>query len=232
LAENPLLPNRRLKELLELMRRSRKLDGGNGREAMLAATAIHLEEGDLLVGTASDKAATALAPKPKANPRVTWDSVLEPEDNVALPKLPRLTLAAAMAVGQRATGAGNIVLSFAAAGAKEEGFAEALTYAQKSLAPLLVSISDDTSGKTKKGTLSYSETLRLAKKLQVPLFPVDGEDAVAVYRVMQECTLRARNGEGPALLWCVMAQRAAGSMTRSQTPIARLEKYLAVRNIT
>jgi hypothetical protein len=231
LAENPLLPNRRLKEMLELMRRCRKLDGGHGREAMLAATVIHLEDGDVLVGAAGDKAAAALGPKQKTNPRVTWDAVLEPDSDVALPKASRMVLAAAMAQGLRASGGGGVVLTFTETGAKEDGLTEALTYAQKARVPLLLAVSDATDGKAKKGAVQYADMLRVAKKLQMPVFPVDGEDAVAVYRVMQECSLRARNGEGPAILWCVMSAKARGTIARTQMPIARLEKYLSVRGI-
>jgi len=231
LAENPLLPNRRLKEMLELMRRCRKLDGGNGREAMLAATAIHLEEGDVLLAQAGDKAAAALEPKQKKNPRVTWDAVVEPDENVALPKVSRLALAAAMAHGLRASGGGGVVLALTQTGAKEDGLADALAYAQKARVPLLLAVSDATDGRAKKGSVQFNEIERLADKLSLPIFPVDGEDAVAVYRVMQECALRARNGEGPAILWCVMYAKSTGTMTRSQMPVARLEKYLAVRGI-
>ncbi len=231
MAENPLLPNRRLKELLELMRRSRKLDAGKGREAMLAATLIHLQEGDVLVGAIGDEAATKLAPKEKKNPRVTWDAVLEPEKEVALPKVSRMVMAAATAQGLRAAGTGGVVLALAKAGVKEDGFVDAATYAQKARLPLLIAVDDAMDGRAKKSAMQYAEVLGLAKKLQLPLFPVDGEDAVAVYRVMQECTLRARNGEGPAILWCVMTAQAAGKMTRSQMPVARMEKYLKVRGI-
>jgi len=231
LAENPLLPNRRLKEMLELMRKSRKLDGGAGREALLAATVIHLEDGDILLGQTGDKAVSTLTPKQKKNPRVTWDAVLEPEGDVALPKAPRMALAAAMAQGLRAAGNGGVVLAMTQTGAKEEGFADALAYAQNARVPLLVAVSDATDGRAKKGAVQFGDAEKIAKKLQLPLFPVDGEDAVAVYRVMQECTLRARNGEGPAILWCVMAAKASGTMTQPQMPIARLEKYLAVRGI-
>ena len=74
---------------------------------------------------------------------------------------------------------------------------------------------------------------RLAKRVKLPVLTVDGEDAVAVYRVMQESVLRARLGGGPAVLWAVMTPAAeAAKMKRSSQPIARLEKYMAARKIT
>ena len=44
----------------------------------------------------------------------------------------------------------------------------------------------------------------------VPGMPVDAADAVALYRVMQECVLRARGGDGPSLVECVTWRIAGG----------------------
>jgi hypothetical protein len=235
LAENPLLPNRRLKELLELMRRCHALDRKTprhlAREALLAATAIHLESGDILSSISSDKTAASLAPAQNKNPRVTWSAIIEPEPNVALPKAPRLALCAAMANGLRSSGTGGIVLAMATAGAAEPALAETLAYAQHARVPLLIAVADATKGRARTNTLDFATVTKLAKKLQLPLFPVDGEDAVAVYRVMQECTLRARNGEGPAILWGVMTASSSNKLSRSVQPIARMEKYLSVRGL-
>jgi hypothetical protein len=236
LAENPLLPNRRLKELLELMQRCQALDRRApkrvAREALIAATAIHLESGDILCGTPADATAKAIAPAQNKNPRVTWSAIIEPEENVALPKAPRLALCAAMANGLRASGTGGVVLAFSEAGATELGLAETLAYAQHARVPFLLAVADVTNGGgTRANTINFAAVTKIATKLQFPIFPVDGEDAVAVYRVMQECALRARNGEGPAIIWGVLEATATGKLTRSTQPIARMEKYLSVRGL-
>jgi hypothetical protein len=60
LPENPLLPHRKLRELHALMLRCRELDRKNkialpgAREALLSATAIHLQAGDLLCAQPGD----------------------------------------------------------------------------------------------------------------------------------------------------------------------------------
>src|ERR1700761_9854841 len=64
LAENPLLPHRRLQELHALMLRCRDLDrkntrknrgtSGLAREGLLAAAAIQMEPGDMLCGETGD----------------------------------------------------------------------------------------------------------------------------------------------------------------------------------
>ena len=236
--ENPLLPNRRLKELLELMRRCHAIDRRNpkqlNREALLAATAIHLEAGDILSSDAADKAAPFFAPEQKPNALVTWKAVVEPEDNVALPRTSRLALCAAMAQGLRASGTGGVVLDVTTIPSTESGWADTLAYAQNARLPLLLAVADPTAGRVGRNpnTLSLPSISKIAKKLKLPVIPVDGEDAVAVYRVMQECLLRARLGEGPAVIWGILTPLAKGAkLSRSAQPIARMEKYLTVRGL-
>jgi hypothetical protein len=238
LPENPLLPNRRLKELLELMNRCHALDRRTpkqlNREALLAATAIHLEDGDILAADPADKAAPFFAPNQKPNSLVTWKAVVKPEDNVTLPKVSRLALTAAMAQGLRASGGGGVVLNLTTTSASEPGWADSLSYAQHARLPLLLAVADPTAGRAGRSpnALSLPAVTKAAKKLKLPVLPVDGEDAVAVYRVMQECLLRARLGEGPAVIWGILTPLAKGArLGRSAQPIARMESYLAVRGL-
>jgi len=237
LPENPLLPNRRLKEMLELMQRCHALDRRNPkrltREALLAATSIHLLPGDILSSDAADTTAKAIAPAAKDNALVTWSAVVEPEENFALPKVSRLALCAAMAQGLRSSGTGGIVLAFANTLSPEAGWADAFEYAQRARLPLLLAVADPTAGRAARNAsaLSLPTISKVAKKLKLPVLPVDGEDAVAVYRVMQECTLRARLGEGPAVIWGLLTPPASARLARSQQPIARMETYLTVRGL-
>lgn len=234
LPENPLLPNKRLKELLELMRRCHALDRRvlrqPVREALLAATAIHLIPGDILSSEKSDSTAAAIAPAQRDNPLVTWKAVVKPDEDVTLPKVSRLALCAAMAQGLRASGTGGIVLALTTLSA-EAGWADALAYAQQARVPLLVAVADPTAGRASRSpsALSLPSITKVARKLKLPVLPVDGEDAVAVYRVMQECTLRARLGEGPAVIWGILTP--SGKPSRSAQPIARMENYLSVRGL-
>jgi hypothetical protein len=236
LPENPLLPNARLKELLELMQRCRALDRGTKRpvrEALLAATVIHLEPGDLLISDAADTTAQTLAPAAKDNALAAGKEIILPEQNVALPKVPRLALAAAMAQGLRASGAGGIVLALAQPGPSAADWASALDYAQRARLPLLIACADPSFGTAPGGTtaLNLPAVAKAARKLSLPVLPVDGEDAVAVYRVMQECTLRARLGEGPAVIWGMLTPTANQPLSAAAQPIARMKKYLDVRGL-
>jgi TPP-dependent pyruvate/acetoin dehydrogenase alpha subunit len=262
LPENPLLPHRKLQELYTLMQRCRALDlkqaraqSGRrqkasrpiAREALLAATSIHLLPGDLLCAQPGDRTTEQLAPAPKA--AVATSSLL------AAPELSsRLLLCAAAARGLQATCADGLVLAFAdthSPAASSVGWAAALEWAQSAQLPLLLACIDSsstpaapssrrTAAKSAVSPLDLPSMNRLAHRLRLPVMPVDGEDAVAVYRVMQESALRARLGGGPAVLWALMnpslslkptpSSRASGPRPASQ-PIARLRSYLVARQI-
>lgn len=235
--ENPLLPHSKLRELhslmLHLRNRSRIHKGDrSAREALLAATSIHLLPGDMLSSTATDWAAEELAPACKKQGK---SGSLEPVPSMSS----RLSLCAAAARGLQAAGAEGLVLALTHAGSSEPGWKAALEWAHKSQLPLLMACSDATDGrrsvthKSREDLLDFATMSRFAKRLKLPVLTVDGEDAVAVYRVMQEAVLRARQGGGPAVLWAVMTplQASSNKLPRARLPVARLESYLAARDI-
>ena len=233
--ENPLLPHRRLKELHALMLRCHTLDrrkAGPAREALLAAAAIQLRPGDLFFGEGVDATAEALAPPPKPNAFSTGKSAAEPIAGIRLPKASRLTLYAATALGLRIAGSDGVVMALATAGSTEPGWAAALEYAHHARLPLLLVCADSTGGRARGGTsaLSWQGVSKLARKLHLPVLSVDGEDAVAVYRVAQESVLRARVGDGPAVIWGVLTPKGS-KLSRSMQPLARMETYLAARGL-
>lgn len=237
MSENPLLPHSKLRELHALMVRCRSLElkqasRGSAREALLAATLIHLLPGDLLSSTADDRVVERLAPEGKhqrpAGTLVGGDSLGA-----------RLAVCAAAARGLQAAGDDYALLAFARAGGAEPGWMAALEWAQESQLPLVLACSDATNGAvaaSRKGAepaIDFSSMSRFAKRHHLPVLTVDGEDAVAVYRVMQESFLRARQGGGPSVLWAVMTPgRHLATMPRSRQPIARLRSYLAARKIS
>jgi TPP-dependent pyruvate/acetoin dehydrogenase alpha subunit len=64
----------------------------------------------------------------------------------------------------------------------------------------------------------------------LPIIPVDSNDAVAVYRVAHEAIAHARRGSGPTLLDCV-SLRLAGERKRESDCIIRMEGYLKAKNL-
>lgn len=236
MSENPLLPHSKLRELHTLMVRTRDLQRKQAprtpaREALVAATLIQLLPGDLLSPTPGDAVVEKLAPQGKGSR--TAGSLL-----VASSPTARLTMCAAAARGLQAAGADGLLLAFAQAGTAEPGWMVALEWAQKSSLPLLLACSDATNGasprsrKLTEPVIDFTSMSRFAKRHKLPVLTVDGEDAVAVYRVMQESVLRARQGGGPSVIWAVMTPaRSIARMSASSQPIARLRGYLAARKI-
>jgi len=66
-------------------------------------------------------------------------------------------------------------------------------------------------------------------RLPLPGITVDGNDPVAVYRVAREAIFRARYGDGPALLDCVMDVPLDG--TKRRGAIRHLREYLRERRM-
>ena len=238
LSENPLLPHNKLRELHTLMVRCRALarkhrSRGPAREALLAATHIHLLPGDLLSASAKDAVATELAPEAK---KPSTSGLLMSDVKLA----GRLALCAAAARGMQAAGTEGMVLAFATAGHAETEWKTALEWSQNAQLPLILACTDATGGvrsrsaKSPDSVIDFDTFSRFAKRVKLPVLTVDGEDAVAVYRVMQECALRARMGGGPAVVWAVLTPNTAQTpkLKKSATPIVRLESYMCAREIT
>ena len=256
MTENPLLPDAQLRALLALTRRTTVLDavaarqraaGGvrkgsrasaplPAREALLAATVLQLEADDLLFPEPGDTLLGHLS-TPKNNISIAVAPFALPELGRATP---RLLLVAAMAATLRHAASDRLLLVYTRAGAAEPAWDDALTWAQEQRLPLVLVCADPSGSTTFRsgvrdtsGAFTWTAVRHRTNRLQLPVLTVDGEDAVAVYRSMQESVLRARAGAGPALLWAALpssrelrAGRAPGA-----TPVRRLEQYLRARRI-
>ena len=226
MADNPLLPQNRLRDLHSLMQRVRATDRRRSkpaREALLAAALIHLSEGDLVSARADDATLRAFAPGSKAG-----------EDAHDVPQSLRIPLCAGAARGMQTAGTDRIAVAFTDAGTSETGWADALRWAYRDRLPFLFIVADDGAQARRKGSsrnapsLLWPELTKLAHGIHLPHFPVDGEDAVAVYRVMQETSARARSGGGPSVIWAMLS---ADRLAPREQPLKRLEAYMATRGI-
>lgn len=224
MADNPLLPQDRLRELHALMQRIRETDRRKtkvAREALLAATLIHLSAGDLVTTTPQDSTLQLLAPSSSGGDHAHH-----------LPANLRMPLCAAAARGMQTAGTDRLAVAFAHAGSTEAGWEDALRWAHRDELPLLLIVADTTAKATRKAAVAnallWPNLTKLAGKLHLPHFPVDGEDAVAVYRVVQETSVRARAHGGPSVIWAMLStQRPAGR----RQPLCRLEEYMSARGI-
>jgi pyruvate dehydrogenase E1 component alpha subunit len=226
LADNPLLPQNRLRELHAMIAHARAMDrrrSGGAREALVAATMIHLSAGDLVSGRAGDRTVREIAPNGAAG-----------EEAHELPANLRLPLCAGAARGMQTAGTDRVAVCFAEAGTPEPGWGDALRWAHRDHLPLLVVVTDDGTRANRKRSarnspaLSWPELTKLARGMHLPHFPVDGEDAVAVYRVVQETAARARSGGGPSVIWAMLTGER---LTPRQQPLRRLEQYMTARGI-
>lgn len=206
------------------------------REALLAATLLQLCAGDTLVSSATDAAPFRLLERWEA----TTTSAALTTVRVGAGQNAFLAAAALAAACQRRK-SDCLVLLLVAAGTADSRWTEALTWAQTEQLPLVIACADPSvqdafkpDPSAAKELWSWTSVQKPAAKLKFPVLTVDGEDAVAVYRVMQESVLRARSGGGPALLWAALpaGQSSQLTQTSSETPLERLTRYLRVRGIS
>lgn len=130
----------------------------------------------------------------------------------AKPRASQLNQAVRAAMKNKKTKNGKIVVAFADG---EASFpAEALEAARTQKLPILFLC--------RKSVLSADVVLKAGK---IPLLPVDGNDAVAVYRVATESITHARRGNGPTLIECIFAPSEA------HDPISKMESYLTRKGL-
>jgi len=106
----------------------------------------------------------------------------------------RMLCAVGMAMALKAAG-GGVVLAYAAS--DELTVAEwkrLLTLANEDKLPLAIVVTP--------GDVDISAVVKKMGATSIPVIPVDAGDAVAIYRVTQETLVRARVGDGVAVIEC------------------------------
>jgi hypothetical protein len=227
LHENPLLPNAKLKELYALMQRARSLSRAPASaprfEAILAATLLRVQPGDFISPPPNAPAAALLAAE-RSTPN---------EPPTPLPAKYRLATVTGIAQGLKIANEKRFAVFYTdatpASARTEAGWQEALSYATQARLPLILIVADveTASRSSNPKAISWASISKLAKPLKLPVLTVDGADAVAVYRVMQETTHRARMGDGAAVIWCHLPAKHSSATD----PIRNMQRYLAARNL-
>jgi hypothetical protein len=182
---------------------SRRLSAG--REAILAAASLELAAEDHLL----PQQAGALVARLKDSLRASADEI----KNESLNDITALTLATGMALGFKKAKLPGIVVAVADEIAEADPeHAPLLAFASKNKLPVIY-------------VLESTRSQRIRRKIRKPSLPiiiVEGSDAVAILRVIQESARRARQGHGPALIQCTRP---------SADPLEFLEEYLRKRNL-
>ncbi len=225
--ENPLVPNAVLRQMhtaIQALRRSSSRGATSarcprGQEAICTSALLTLRAGDLV----SDLPGRALTQT--VVQALQLEAAPTPLPIGATSPHQRLLLAVGAAAALRAQAAGAVLLAFAgAADLKRTQWQEVLGLAGASSLPILFIALP---GKTLVGQGWLSDH---AQGFGVPGIPVDLADAVALYRVLQESALRARHGDGPALLEPI-AWTLDGSSSQAADPLRTMQQLLRQRGL-
>lgn len=186
-----------------------------GLEAVIAGAAIHLTKEDLVapsaegdfVQLAQGKALQEVIDGMKDGPGGVQNRGVADELNVA----------AGMAFACKHLNKPLVTLCVALADRNAEFWRHAVSFCAGRQLPIVFAIARP----------SYPEhnhvDLRRAAQQILPTITVDGNDVVAVYRVAEESTRRARGGLGPSLIDC--------RLEAGRNPLLFMENYLRQRNL-
>jgi TPP-dependent pyruvate/acetoin dehydrogenase alpha subunit len=255
--ENPLVPNRKLRQMYTAMAEARVLDeyiarlqrgvkarkrlgSAHGQEACRVSTAIELRPGDLVsdaqVGVAMDLllGAKVEAVLTRLDGLVSKDKAPVGAGERQLPwvddVVDRLKIAMGAAMAAKALKRKNIVVAYVRhREASGKQWRQVLTLAAKLDMPIIFVVLPEGTGK-KKG----DGTANLHTKSQawgVPGIPVDASDAVALYRVSQESIGRTRGGGGPVLIECVSYRLEGAAEGAEADSVLQMRDFLLGRKV-
>jgi TPP-dependent pyruvate/acetoin dehydrogenase alpha subunit len=249
--ENPLINNKKLRQLYKAMvearilaahivrlqrgvKAGRRLDSTHGQEACRVSTAIELGPSDFV----SD-----------AQQGLVMDHVLGAEVGSVLKRIAglgskgeigtghrqlpwvedvddRLRLALGAALAFKALKQPNLVVAYVRRRDAVGGsWRRVLTLAAKLELPIIIVVLPEVKGKKK--DIGAGHVIAKARACGVPGIPVDSSDAVALYRVAQESIGRVRGGGGPVVIDCV-GYRTQGKVV---DPIVQMKEFLLGKKV-
>lgn len=218
----------------------------SGSEAVVAAALIGLRSDDCLVSATPHLCAALLKGVPLATllrvsggrpaarkpaigagqADISCGVLVAPSASAASPSFTAAALAAGAAFAARQGDRENVTVVFSGDAGTEDSWREFFLFAlghnlpvvfvRQSTRPLLPDSRHGRSGKFAPGSL--------------PIIPVDGNDAVAVYRVAHEAIAHARRGSGPTLIDCIPLC-LAGERKQDLDCVARMERYLRAKGL-
>ena len=197
-----LLHADRLKQLYAALLRSRASGKvRRGREAILAAAALELGPDDHLLPRKANEVAGRIEHSPAGI-----------GDDESFSDTSRLALATGLALGLKKRQQPGIVTVLVSEAEPDGELSHVFSFAAQSKLPIIY-------------LLDSADIRRPKRKLHrgtLPVIFVEGSDAVAILRVIQECARRARQGHGPALIECSRP---------TSDPLKFMEEYLRKREM-
>jgi TPP-dependent pyruvate/acetoin dehydrogenase alpha subunit len=250
--ENPLVNNKKLREMfvamvearcldehVAVLQRKRKihlrLDSIRGQEACRVSTAIDLVPGDLVsdsqvcVGMDLILGMDAGSLLKCLTARASGDKASGSVSGKQLPRIEgvadRLRIAMGAALAFKALERANIVVAYVL-GREATGsvWRRTLTLAAKLDLPMIFVVLPEGDSKSKNAS-------RKTRAFGVPGIPVDASDAVALYRVTQESIGRTRGGDGPVVIECVRYRLKGKQGASALDPIAQMKELLLARKV-
>ena len=244
--ENPLVNNKKLRQMYlamvearildehvgKLQRKAKtKLDSTRGQEACRVSTAIELISGDLVsdsqAGVAMDHilGADAGAVLKRLSGLISRKKRVEIAGEKQLPWIEdagdRLSLAVGAALAFKSQKQTSLVVAYVPR--REAGggrWRRLLTLSAQLELPIIFVVLSAVVGKKK--TVPAGHVSAKARACGVPGIPVDASDAVALYRVAQESIGRIRGGGGAVVIDCV-AYPVNGKML---DPVAQMKSFV------
>jgi TPP-dependent pyruvate/acetoin dehydrogenase alpha subunit len=240
--ENPLVPHAKLRQLYVLMLKSRMMaermvrdahrrrtDRRVGHEASRVAIALGLRKGDIVVHVPDDHVVPLAAGAPLQ--AIAQGEPLNARGGVRIVRplakdATQFSFACGLAFDLRSQKKNeNVVLAFG-----DEVARDTLSYAAEEKLPIIFVVENS----------APVDVAGHASARGVTGFTVDGNDAVGVYRVSQECFDRARRGVGPSFIECKAPGwkgrlRFERAMHRDihelDDPLLYVEHYLSARGL-
>lgn len=249
--ENPLVPNKRLREIFEMMAKARALDefatytaakakarlhSTRGEEACRVSTAIGLGDGDIVSDSHNGIIMDLITGSSTSFLHRRLDAILaDPKQQspryprASVTQLPwtkdeaaRLAMSLGAAAAIKSAGQANLVMAYVnARELSDTDWQRVLRLAAELEIPIIFVVLP---GKEKRSLCAKAHSCGL------PGFPVDAADAVAIYRVAQESIGRARGDGGPVLIECLSHHSSAISAAQN-APLAQLRSFLLGRQV-
>jgi TPP-dependent pyruvate/acetoin dehydrogenase alpha subunit len=258
--ENPLIPNKKLRQMFVAMAEMRALDehivemqrgikarrrlnSTRGQEACRVSTAIDLEAGDLvsdmgvamalLAGARLDSVLLHVAKSASETERQQFAAAGDGARQ--LPWIDdvgeRLRMAMGAALAFKALKQTNIVVAYVRHGETSKGlWQQVLPLAAELELPVIFVVLPAGSGKKKKRD-GVDDISAKARSCGVPGIAVDASDAVALYRVAQESIGRTRGGGGPVLVECVIYRLKKEHKVSLVDPLVQMRSFLTGRKV-
>ena len=255
--ENPLMPDERLRQMYTAMVQVQMLEahlGGRGggakgsgkgetlrgEEAARVSTTLSLGSGDLISDCTEAAGMDLLLGRPlrelKRRESKTKSRAAATQTGEAFARrLPRsadadeqVQMATGAAAALKAQGGGRVLLVYLEAGKVDrKRWKRVLGIAGRLELPVIYVVLPERG----RGRSGAGELAKRARGWGVPGFPVDGGDAVAVYRVMQESLLRGRSGDGPALIECISFEVEGKAVSKQEDGVKRLGDQLLAKGV-